>query len=149
MVNDADPAMELIAKIIDINPGSGEAALKRSTTLQGYSFLIEEVRKNQHNGMTRDKAIVAGIDTCIASDVLTVFLTEHYLEVSKMLNWEYDAEAEKRVLTEEAVQQGMQQGMQQGVLQGAEMVAKLLKEGFSLEDALEKIKSESSEALPS
>ena len=46
--------------------------------------------------MTRDKAIIAGIDACIASDVLTVFLTEHYLEVSKMLNWEYDAEAEKK-----------------------------------------------------
>jgi predicted transposase YdaD len=66
-----------------------------------------------------------------------------------MLNWEYDAEAERRVLTEEAQQQGMQQGMQRGMLQGAELVAKLLKEGFSLEEALEKVKSEMSDVLPS
>ena len=86
---------------------------------------------------------------CIELDVLTAFLTEHYLEVSKMLNWEYDSEAEKRVLTEEAKQQGMQQGMQRGMMQGAELVATLLKEGFSLEDALEKVKSASSDVLPS
>ena len=88
--------------------------------------------------MTRDKAISAAIDLCIDTGVLTEFLTEHYLEVSKMLNWEYDADAEKRVLTEEAMQQGMQQG--------ADLLAKLIKEGIPLNEALEQIKSMSVEA---
>ena len=70
-----------------------------------------------------------------------------------MLNWEYDADAERRVLREEALQQGMQQGLQrgvqQGVLQGTELLAKLIREGMPLEDALEKAKSASADIMPS
>ena len=138
-LKDPEPMLELTAKIVDININSGELALNRSTTLQGYSFLVEEVRKNQLSGMTRDKAIVAAIDTCIMMDVLTEFLTEHYLEVSKMLNWEYDAEAEKRVITEEAVEQGRQEGRQEG----AELLVKMVNEGTPIDEALEKIKASS------
>ena len=54
-----------------------------------------------------------------------------------MLNWEYDADAEKRVLTEEAIEQGMQQGKQEG----AELLAKLIGEGMSVDAALESIKN--------
>jgi len=39
-----------------------------------------------------------------------------------MLNWEYNADAERRVIREEGVQQGMQQGMQQSA---AEIAHKL------------------------
>ena len=144
-VQDSEPMMELVAKIIDINHNSGEVVLNRSSTLQGYSLLIDTVRKNQLTGMTRDKAIAVAIDLCIESGVLTEFLTEHYLEVSKMLNWEYDADAEKRVLTEEGRQQGLQEGMQkglqQGMQQGVEILADLLKNGTPLDEALEKVKS--------
>jgi predicted transposase/invertase (TIGR01784 family) len=89
--------------------------------------LIDEVRKNQQNGMTRDKAITVAIDTCIGLNILTEFLTDHYSEVKKMLNWEYDADAERRVIREEGVQQGMQQGMQQGQLKERIDMAKKLK----------------------
>jgi len=102
IVNEKRPSLELIAKIVDINHGSGETALLRSSTLQGYSHLINEIRNNQRIGMTRDKAIATAVDSCIEDDILTDFLTEHYSEVSKMLNWEYDAEAEKRAIRREA-----------------------------------------------
>ncbi|MCL2426145.1 MAG: hypothetical protein FWD05_07385 [Oscillospiraceae bacterium] len=49
-------------------------------------------------------------------------------------NWEYDADVEKRVIAEEAREQGQ--------LQGAELIAKLIKSGMSLDEALEKIKSD-------
>ena len=88
-------SMEIIAEIIDINLNSGESALNRSTALQGYSYFIEEIRKNQKSGMIRDKAIVTAIDSCIEQDILSGFLTENYQEVSKMLNWEYDPDVEK------------------------------------------------------
>ena len=54
-----------------------------------------------------------------------------------MLNWEYDADAEKRVLREEAKQEGIQQGKREM----AELFAKLISEGMSVEDALNKINS--------
>jgi len=131
---DCEPAMELVANVIDINLESGEDALNRSNTLQGYSFLIEEIRKNQLSGMTRDNAIKTAINKCIGKDILKAFLTEYYQEVAQMLNWEYDAEAEKKVLTEEAIQEGLQQG--------AERLAKLIKDGMPLDAALEKVKGD-------
>jgi flagellar biosynthesis/type III secretory pathway protein FliH len=45
--------------------------------------------------------------------------------------------------------QGMKKGQQLGYQQGAESLAKLLKEGFSLDEALEKVKSFSVNNLPS
>jgi len=94
---------------------------------------------NQRSGMTRDKAISKAIDSCIDKDVLTDFLTDH-AEVAMMLNWEYDAEAEKRVLREEAIQQGIKEGRKEGRTEGAEQLAQLIKEGTPLEEALEKVK---------
>ena len=145
LVHNSNPSMELIAEIIDINLNSGDIALIRSTTLQNYSFLINEIRKNQSTGMSRDNAIVKAIDFCIDENILPEFLTEHYREVSKMLNWEYDADAEKRVLREEAKQEGIQEGIQQGIQQGkremTELLAKLISEGMSVEDALNKVNS--------
>jgi hypothetical protein len=102
---DAEPALELTAKVVDINYGSGAPALERSPSLSGYSYLIAVIRKNIQSGMTRDEAIVAAIDLCIKEGVLTEFLRAHYQEVIKMLNYEYDAEAERRVLREEARQE--------------------------------------------
>jgi len=142
IVPDTAPSLELTAKIIDININSGTAALTKSSSLQGYSQLIEKIRSNQQMGLTRDMAISKAMDSCIDEDILTEFLIEHYMEVNKMLNWEYDADVEKRVIAEEAREQGLKQGKKQGQLQGAELIAKLIKSGLSLDEALEKIKSD-------
>jgi len=62
-----------------------------------------------------------------------------------MLNWEYDAEVEKRVLSEEAEQRGLKKGLKQGVEKGQqktlELIEKLVKDGMSLDEALEKVKT--------
>jgi len=57
--------LELTANVVDINFGSGEAALARCDAFQGYSFLVAEIRKNLRNGMKRDAAIIAAIETRI------------------------------------------------------------------------------------
>jgi len=138
LIKDNEPALELIAKVIDINVGSSDSALVRSSTLQGYSQFIAEIRNNQSSGMTRDKAIEAAIDSCIKKGILTEFLKENYLEVAKMLNWEYNAETERRVLFNEAKAEGKAEGK----VEGAELLASLINEGMSVEDALKTLKSE-------
>jgi len=142
---DPKPSLELTAKIIDINVHSGEIALTRSANLHGYSQLIDSIRKNILTGMTRDMAISTAIDSCIDNDVLADFLTEHYLEVGKMLNWEYDADVEKRVIAEQSEQKGLKKGMKRGVKQGQqktlELIDKLVKDGMSLDEALAKVRS--------
>ena len=131
-----EPSLELIAKVININHDSGESALSRSTTLQGYSHLINEIRTNQNNGMARDTAIITAIDSCIKQDVLSDFLTEHYSEVSKMLNWEYDADAEIRVRTQESHDKGREEGREEGI----NNVLSLLKEGHTVDEIEEILK---------
>jgi len=93
--------------------------------------------------MTRDNAISTAITTCINKDILKKFLTEHYVEVLKMLNWEYNEETHKRVIAEESRQEGLKEGRQVG----ATLMAKLLKEGMNLDDALKHI-AKSGENIP-
>jgi predicted transposase/invertase (TIGR01784 family) len=118
VINDAAPSLELIANVIDINYGSGTSVFAQSLSLSGYSRLISEIRRGIHLGKSRDEAISLAIESCISQGILKDFLEEHYLEVSKMLNYEYDAEAEKRVLRQEGRREGLQEGLQQGVEQG-------------------------------
>jgi len=127
ILHDTVPSLELIAKVVDINPGSGEEALARSSTLQGYSHLISEIRNNINTGMTRDKAIVTAIDSCISQGVLVDFLTELYMEVSRMLNWEYDADAEKRVIRNESREEGRMEGLAEGLKKANTEIARKLK----------------------
>jgi len=127
IVHNTEPALELTAKILDINPDSGEAALTRSVTLQGYSYLINEIRINIKNGMTRDKAVAAAIDLCIKQEILTDFLKAHYAEVSKMLNWEYNEEAVERIRQEQSEKKGHAKGLAEGLAEGrAEIARKLM-----------------------
>ena len=75
--------------------------------------------------MTRDSAITTAIDLCIKQDILRTYLESHYSEVTKMLNYEYDAEAERRVLKQEGQQEAI------------ELLVKLLQDGVPLEEARE------------
>jgi len=127
VIKETEPSLELIAKVVNINHESGNTALLRSSTLQGYSHLISEIRSNQRVGMTRDKAIATAVDSCIEDDILTEFLTEHYAEVARMLNWEYDAEAEKRVLQRAAREEGLEEGLERGRKEANILTARKLK----------------------
>ena len=142
IAEDSEPALELTAKVVNINYGSGEPALNRCTSLNDYSFLIAEIRARLRNGMTRDEAIISAIDFCIEKGVLADFLRKNYQEVIKMLNYEYDAEAERRVLMQEGIEMGREMGREEGREEGREMgmdaLAKLLREGLPLDVALEK-----------
>ncbi|MCL2427491.1 MAG: hypothetical protein FWD05_14285 [Oscillospiraceae bacterium] len=96
--------------------------------------------------MTRDKAISLAIDTCIKKNVLYEFLSDHHLEVAKMLNWEYDADIERRVLTEQGEKRGIRKGRAEGRTEGrteaADLIAKLVQQGVSLDEALERVRSD-------
>ena len=84
--------MELKLTVVNVNYGSGEPALSRSPTLNGYSFLVAEIRKNLRAGMDRDKAIVEALKTCVKHGILSDFINNNCRRVIKMLNFEYDAE---------------------------------------------------------
>ena len=123
-------------KIVNINHDSGEKALERSESLNGYSFLIAQVRKNLLGGMSRDEAIAAAIDLCIRQGVIANYLNENYGRVIKMIGYEYDAEREKREIAEENMEKGMGIGM--------ELIKKVQQGEMSIDEAfraMEKLRS--------
>jgi len=153
-VEGGENSLELIVHIIDVNYTNGNEVLNKSNLLRGYSYLIEQIRDYMRQGLTRDKAIQASIKHCIENDVLSEFLKTYYEEVAKMLNLQYDQEAEFRALRQEAREeglkegreegreQGIEQGREQGIEQGIEQekletARKLLAKGMSVENILE------------
>jgi len=89
--------------------------------------------------MTRDDAITTAIELCIKQDILKTYLEANYTEAIKMLNYEYDAEAERRVIRQEGRREGRQEGI--------DLVVKLLQAGLSADDAIAKAKRTAAESI--
>jgi hypothetical protein len=97
--------LELLVEIVNIRYDSGNPALSKSPSLYGYSVLINQIEKNMRSGAQRDKAILTAVDYCIKNNILKDYLSEKYREVLKVLNMQYDAEAERRVISAERLKE--------------------------------------------
>ena len=112
--------LELVVPIIDVNLSSDNPILQRSESLRGYAYLVDQIRRRMSEGLSRDKAIKEAIGHCIKVDILSDFLKAHYEEVAKMLNWEYDQEAEFKAIREDAREDGYEEGHAEGHAEGIE-----------------------------
>ena len=70
---------------------------KEETPQLEYAQFVAEVRK-QAKVYPNRQAIVQAVDVCIKKDILKEFLLENKKEVIDLVFFEYDAEAEKRVI---------------------------------------------------
>ena len=148
------PSMELEVNIIDVNHESGGEILGKSRSLGGYAYLVAATRGFMDDGLTRDEAIQKAVQKCIGEDILADFLKENFEEVANMLTWEYDQEAEYRVIREEGMEEGMEKGMEKGMEEGMEkgreegkaeavrLITELVNSGLSLNEALSKMNGE-------
>jgi len=109
--------LELKVKIINIHFTGGDVAVEQSASLHGYSFLIAEVENNISKGLTRDESIKKAINTCIEKGILSDFLKDNFVGVVNMLTFEYDQDAERRVLRQEAKEEGRQEGKREIIIQ--------------------------------
>jgi predicted transposase/invertase (TIGR01784 family) len=107
-----------IVHVLDIGYDNGNQVLAKSASLQGYSFLTAWVKQNIAAGMTQDMAIRQAVDHCIQNGMLSDFLRDNFEEVLKVLNYEYDAELERRVLMEEGLERGREEGKIEGREEG-------------------------------
>ena len=131
-LNDGQTSLELEVTVIDVNYCDENEVLAKSTTLKGYSYLMDQIRINKSKGYSRDKAISLAIDFCIRENILSEFLNQNYKEVAKMLNWQYDQEAEFRVIRQEGHAEGHASGLEEGHASGLkEGHASGLKEGHA------------------
>jgi len=101
----ADPSLELVVTVYNVNPGFNEEIVRRGDSLYGYVTLVAKARELEQGGLERPKAVEAAIKYCIELGILVGYLNENASEVSNMLfqdwNWDdaravWEREAEKR-----------------------------------------------------
>ena len=164
--------LELTVQVYNINHGRNPELLKKSETLNGYSFFIKKVRKNYKELLPkhektkealrkgvidkialRNEAIKMAIEFCINHGILKEFLETHSSEVFNMLLTDWNWDDAKEVWQEEAYEDGFEEGREEGLEEGREAVARnALAKGLSIEfvheitglslEMIEKLKAE-------
>ena len=132
-------SMEIEVKIINISFCVNNNVLKKSHSLEEYSYLIQRINENLNKGQQRDKAISTAVKHCIESGVLAEFLKENFMEVCDMLSWEVTYEEIMEARAEDAMEKGLEKGMEKGMEKGLESglltaAMKFIEKGMSLQD---------------
>lgn len=142
--SDENPAVEVIARIYNINYGRNQQLMERCQRLHGYAYLIQRVRNYTNNGLLLEAAIDCAVKDCIQKNILKPFLLKHRGEVCNMILTEYDHEfhvrCEKKLSFEDGERSGIQQGLQQGLQQSIFiLIQDNLEENISTDRILQKL----------
>ena len=97
---DEQPAVECIARFININYGCNKELMENCKRLEEYSWFIQCVRKNLSVGYNQNQAVVKAVDECISQGILKDVLVKHRAEVFDMFLTKFD-----KKMYEEAIRQ--------------------------------------------
>ncbi|MEF9946606.1 MAG: hypothetical protein RR869_09365 [Lachnospiraceae bacterium] len=97
------PMLDLIVKVININPEESHEVLERCPVLKEYGIFVDTVRKYQ--AINEPEAIKAAIHECITKGVLVEYLNRKGSQVNSMLVAEYDYDLDIQVQREEAAEE--------------------------------------------
>lgn len=98
---DEDPAVECIAKFININYGHNQELLNSCKRLHDYSYFVACVRDYLKQGNEQKTAVVKAVDECIEKGILEDVLLKHRAEVENMFLTTYDKKMHYEALREE------------------------------------------------
>ncbi len=87
---DEVPAVECIAKFVNINYGHNQELLNSCKNLHDYSYFVDCVRKYLKQGFPLKVALDLAIDECIEKDILRDILVKHRAEVKGMFLTTFD-----------------------------------------------------------
>jgi predicted transposase/invertase (TIGR01784 family) len=110
-------ALELRAKVYNINKGCNPRLEEQSKALGDYATLIAQVREYEKTGLVLKRALEKAVRWCIRYGYLRDFLKNHGSEVVNMLITEWNWDDAKEVWQEEARAEGLQKGSQQKQLE--------------------------------
>lgn len=109
-IEDKEPALELYAELININPGNNRTLMNMCKTLRDYSEYTARVRKYVGE-MSTESAVERAINECIQEGILSEFLSKAKSEAIKMSIYEYDEERQRQFDKAEGLEEGLMQGM--------------------------------------
>ncbi len=118
-VKEEKPSLELIATLININPGFNEKLKDTCKTLADYAEYTAQIRENLQT-MTIELAVDAAIENCIRGGILADFLKKNKAEARSMSIFEYDEEEYTKMVRAEGREEGREEGWTDGHTAGLE-----------------------------
>lgn len=98
---DEEPAVECIAKFININYGHNQELMAKCRRLDDYSYFVQCVREYLKKGYGQKEAVECAVDECIEKDVLRDVLMKHRAEVMDMFLTTFDKKMYEEALRQE------------------------------------------------
>lgn len=144
-VQEDQPALELEAVLLNINPGYNEKPKQDCPILGEYVTYTTKVRQYAKE-MELTQAVERAMEECIREGILADFLQKNRSEAKKVSIYEYDAERHIRMEREEAMEEGMEKGIvlgQQEMLM--KQVQKKLQKGYTLPEIADALETEEAE----
>ena len=114
----AEPQIEIICKVYNINPENNQILKKKSAVLEGYTYFVEKVRENQRQEMNLEEAVDSAIKDCIDNHILEDFFRRRKDDVKKMTHLDYTWEKRERLIRMEEYADGEAAGIQKGEAAG-------------------------------
>ena len=96
-----EPAVECVAKFININYGHNQELLNNCKRLHDYSYFVACVREGLKNGLAQREAVVCAVEECISKGVLEDILLKHRAEVMDMFLTTFDKKMYEEALRDE------------------------------------------------
>ena len=98
---DGMPSLELVVRVININPEKKHELLEKCPILREYSEFVEITRKYKHDKDQLEKAV----KECMDKGILADYLSRKSSEVVNLLLDEYSYETDIEVQREEAAEE--------------------------------------------
>lgn len=108
------PELEVICRVLNVNPRYQEDLKKKSKTLYGYAYFVEKVRENRAKGETLDTAVSRAMETCILEHILEDFFKTRGDEVRKVMHFDMTWERREELIREEERAEGRAEGRGEG-----------------------------------
>lgn len=96
-----EPAVECVAKFVNINYGHNQELMNNCKRLHDYSYFVNCVRTYLQKGYRQKEAIMRATDECINRDILKDVLTKHRAEVVDMFLTTFDKKMYEEAIREE------------------------------------------------
>ena len=139
------PELEVICRVLNVNPRYHENLKKKSQTLYGYTYFVEKVRENQAKGETLDDAVSHAMEDCISEHILEDFFKTRGDEVRKVMHFDMTWERREGLIREEERAEGRSEGE---MIRLINQVQRKLKRGKTLAEIADEVE-ETEEAVRS
>ncbi len=96
-----EPAVECVAKFININYGHNQELMEKCERLNDYSYFVACVRDYLKKGYKQKEAVTCAVNECIEKGILKDVLQKHRAEVVDMFLTTFDKKMYEEALREE------------------------------------------------